>query len=100
MTPPTPPPTLWLIAYRALGLRLPEQHRSWVALDVRDPRFVAWRSSRTVLWGLALAGIHYQAQSSIHVPPSRRTVFQLVSAVLIVALLASRNSLVRRTLRW
>lgn len=95
------PPPPWLIAYRVFGLRLPEQYRPWVARDVESKHFVTWRGLRTVLWGLVLVGIFYVVQSELHQPPdTRTTMFRLVAVVLIVALLASRQTLVRRTLAW
>lgn len=99
VTPPAPP-LPWLIAYRVLGLRLPAEHRDWVAKDVASSAFVSWRIGRTVLWLATLLGLYYVVQGVVHQPPHSRTMVRLVLLSAAVALLASRNTLARHALRW
>ncbi|HVF05368.1 MAG TPA: hypothetical protein VNA20_11045 [Frankiaceae bacterium] len=100
LAPPVAPPIGWLLAYRVLGLRLPAEHRAWVAQDVARRRFLTWREGRSFVWGLALVGLYYVAQTAIFEPPQRRTLLRFALLVLATALLPSGKTLVRRTLRW
>jgi hypothetical protein len=100
MSAVTQPPTPWLLGYRLLGLRLPEQHRAWVAEDVASRGYLTWRVVRTALWGLAALGLYVLGQSAMWQQPARRTVIRIALLLLAYALLASRSTLVRRTLRW
>ena len=104
-TPPPPPkppkpPLPWLVGYRLLGLRLPERYRRWVARDVVSRSFLTWRIGRTVVWLLALLGLFALTTDVMYRPLARRTLFQATLAVLAVSLLASGQTLVRRTLQW
>ena len=94
------PPLPWLLAYRVLGLRLPEEYRPWVARDVAGKHFLTWRMGRTFVWGLALIGLYYVAQAAVYEAPDRRMLVRLALVALAAALLASGKTLVRRTLRW
>lgn len=95
-----PPPLPWLVAYRLLGLRLPPEYRGWVAADAAKKSFLNWRSARTVVWGAVFVGLGCVAITLVHEAPPRHWVLRALAAVTIAALLASRNNLVRRTLRW
>lgn len=95
-----PPPLPWLLAYRVLGLRLPQQYRAWVAEDVASKSFLTWRIGRTLLWALGALGLFYVTQVAIHEPPQRKTLIQGVLFAIAFALLSSGKTLVRRTLRW
>lgn len=97
---PQGPPLPWLLGYRVLGLRLPDQYRAWVARDVASPMFLTFRIARTYLWCLALIGLLYVGMSAVHEPPGRTRLIQLVLITLAVSLLSSGATLVRRTLRW
>ena len=99
MTQPRPP-LPWFLAYRFLGLRLPDEHREWVVEDVAGKHFVSWRIGRALVWSGAAIGAYYLVQSTVHLPPARNTMYRLFLGALAIGLLASRNSLVRRTLRW
>lgn len=90
----------WLLGYRLLGLRLPEQYRSWVATDVRSKSFVWLRTLRTVLWGAVLLGLWGVGLRIGHRWPARWTWGKLGLVLVAVALLSSSDALVRRTLRW
>jgi hypothetical protein len=95
------PDRAWLLGYRILGLRLPEQYRSWVAEDVRSKSFTWLRTLRTALWSLVLAGLFCVGMRlGLRHWPSKVTLYRLGAGVLAVALLSSRDALVRRTLRW
>lgn len=94
------PPTLWLLAYRLLGVRLPYQYRPWVAEDVTSRWFVTFRALRTFLWGLAAIGLFYLGQTLTFQPPGRATLVRFGLVALAVSLLGSGKTLVRRTLRW
>ena len=96
----TRPPTSWFLAYRLLGVRLPEQYRPWVARDVKTRMFIWWRSLRTVLWGAVLVGLFALARHAADTWPTRSTFYRLGLLVLAYALLASGQALVKRELRW
>jgi hypothetical protein len=95
------PDRAWLLGYRLLGLRLPEQYRSWVAADVRAPSFIWFRTLRTALWGAVLVGLYGVGQRlGLGDWPGKWTWVKAGCIVVAVALLSSRDVLVRRTLRW
>jgi hypothetical protein len=94
------PPLPWLLAYRVLGLRLPEQYRPWVAEDVARKPFLTWRIGRTIVWEAAFLALYVLGQTTMFQRPHPLTVRRLIYGLLILALLASGNTLVRRTLRW
>jgi hypothetical protein len=94
------PPLPWLIAYRVLGLRLPPEHRAWIAEDVAQKTFTGWRSGRTVLWGATFTGLYALAQTAVYEAPAQRTMVRIGLLLLASSLLASRTTLVKRTLRW
>lgn len=99
MTHPAPP-TPWLIAYRVLGLRLPPEYRAWAAADTQTKAFLNWRIGRTALWLYAGLGLYYVVQSQMHDPPGKNKLLQVFLVVTAVSLLSSKNTLVRKTLRW
>jgi hypothetical protein len=94
------PPAPWVYAYRLLGLRLPREHRPWVAYDVTSAMYLTWRVTRTFLWCSAAVGLYVVGQSAMYRAPAHRSIFRLLLLGLAYALLASRAALVRRTLRW
>jgi hypothetical protein len=94
------PPLPWLLAYRLLGVRLPEQYKPWVAQDVTTKWFVGWRTARTFLWGLALVGLYDIGQHAVYKWPVQHTLRMQVLIVLAYSLLASGKVLVKRELRW
>src|SRR4051812_39876058 len=94
------PPAKWVLAYRLLGLRLPREHRAWVASDVTSASFLTWRVVRTFLWCAVAIGLYVLGQTAMYQQPARRSIIRLLLIGLAYALLASRNTLVRRTLRW
>lgn len=104
-TPPPPPappkpPLSWLVGYRLLGLRLPERYRRWVARDVAGKSFVNWRITRIAMWLLTCLGLFALAMDLIYRPLTRRHLFQASAVLLILSLLVSGQTLVRRTLQW
>ena len=94
------PPLKWLIAYRLLGLRLPEEHRPWVAEDVATKGFLTARITRLFLWLAALVGLYVVAYTAMFRAPDGRFVLRLLLGALALSLLASGKTLVRQTLRW
>lgn len=94
------PPLPWLIAYRLVGVRLPDEYRPWVARDIASKNFVNWRIGRTLLALLVLYGLFHLAQVRIFTPLSGRTMWQLLFAVVAVSLLGSRKSYMRRARIW
>lgn len=94
------PPLPWLLAYRLLGVRLPEQYKPWVAQDVATKSFVFWRTLRAFLWGLVLFGLYDIAQHAVYKWPHHTTVYKQVMVALAYSLLASGKVLVKRELRW
>lgn len=99
MTHPAPPRP-WLIAYRVLGLRLPPEYRAWAAADTQTKAFLNWRIGRTALWLYAGLGLYYVIQSLMHDPPGSSKLLQAFLVITAVSLLSSKNTLVRKTLRW
>lgn len=99
MTHPAPPRP-WLIAYRVLGLRLPPEYRAWAAADTQSKAFLNWRIARTTLWAYAGLGLYYVIQSLMHDPPGQTALLQAFLVITALALLSSKNTLVRKTLRW
>ncbi|HWL37155.1 MAG TPA: hypothetical protein VNQ77_13290 [Frankiaceae bacterium] len=99
MTHPAPPRP-WLIAYRVLGLRLPPEYRAWAAADTQTKAFLNWRIGRTALWLYAGLGLYYVIQSRMHEPPTSAKLLQAFFIISALALLSSKNTLVRKTLRW
>ena len=98
-----PPPRSKILAYRLLGLRMPEEHVPWVVEDTRSRSFLAWRSLRTFLWGqvfvaLLVVGMYLGKDTGDW--PARMTIVRFELAVLAVMLFSSREALVRRALRW
>ncbi|HEU0132964.1 MAG TPA: hypothetical protein VFQ85_18445 [Mycobacteriales bacterium] len=96
----TPPPRPWLLAYRLLGLRLPEEYRPWVVTDVRSRSFLGWRILRTFLWLLVGIGLYAVGQHAKLAWPAKKTFVLLVCFAALYAVLASRKTLVRRMLAW
>ena len=94
------PPLPWLIAYRLVGVRLPDQYRPWLARDIASKNFVNWRIARTLLALLALYGLFHLAQVQLFTPFSTTTMWQLLFAVVAVSLLGSRKSYMRRARIW
>lgn len=94
------PPLPWLIAYRLVGVRLPDQYRAWVAHDIAAKNFVNWRIGRTLFALLTLLGLFYVAQVRLFHAPSRDTLRNLVLLILAVGLLGSRKSYMRRARTW
>lgn len=100
MTQPSPP-LKWLLAYRLLGLRLPDEYRPWVLEDTRSRAFVTWRGGRTFVWLAALVGLYAVGQYyGLGKWPHPITLGRLLVVALAIALFSSREQLVRRTLRW
>jgi hypothetical protein len=95
-----PPPRNWLLAYRLLNLRVPEQYRAWVAEDLKGLPFLVWNMLRTALWLLAGVALFAIGQHAAWDWPSRKSLLFLVGGALLWALLSSRKTLVRKTLRW
>ncbi len=95
-----PPPTKWRLAYRLLGLRLPAEYRAWVAEDVSRAAFLNWRMARAALWGSAVAGLFLLAVTTVYQRLGTVTLYRIGAAVLFVAIVPSRNTFVRRALRW
>jgi hypothetical protein len=100
MSPVTSPPLVWQLAYRLLGLRVPDEYKPWVAHDVTTRTYVWWRTARTLLWGAALVGLFALAWHAVYRWPARATFIRGGCFVVAYALLASGKSLVRRELRW
>lgn len=97
---PSPPPR-WLLAYRVLGLRLPDEYRVWVARDTKSRSFLTWRGGRTFLWLLVLVLLVFVGlRAGRGSWPTWWTVARLALAAGAIALFSSREQLVRRTLRW
>jgi hypothetical protein len=94
------PPRPWLIAYRVLGLRLPPEYRAWAAADTQSKSFLNWRIARTALWLYAGLAVYYVVQSATFAPPGKAKLVQSLLVITAVALLSSKNTLVRKTLRW
>lgn len=95
------PPLKWLVAYRLLGVRLPPEYAPWVVEDAATRGFLWWRSLRTFLWlqvFIALAAVGRRIGYGEWIP--RVWLYRFVLASLAVVLFSSRDSLVRRTLRW
>jgi hypothetical protein len=95
-----PPPLPWLLAYRLLNLRVPEQYRAWVAEDLKGRSFLLWNMLRTTLWVLAGIGLFAVGQQARGSWPTRKSVVFLVIVAIVWGLLSSRKTLVRKTLRW
>ncbi len=95
-----PPPLKWLIAYRLFGVRLPEEHRPWVAEDVKSKSFPVWRFARTFFWLASLIVLYAFAQGVMHDAPGFNTLKFLTVGALVVAILDTGPMQVRRTLRW
>jgi hypothetical protein len=95
-----PPPLKWLIAYRLFGVRLPEEHRAWVAEDVKSKLFPVWRGARTFLGLEGLVVLYAVAQGVMYHAPSFRTLKYLTVAAMVFAILDTGPMQVRRTLRW
>lgn len=95
------PPLPWLLGYRVLGLRLPEQYRPWIARDILTKPFLFWRMSRTFVWLMAFVGLYVVAMRLVaNQTPSGLFLARLALVAVAVSLLASGQTLVRRTLRW
>jgi hypothetical protein len=90
----------WLLGYRLLNLRLPEQYRAWVAEDIPTTSFLLWNMLRTFLWLLAGIGLYALGWHATNAWPSKRTLYFLVGGAALWALLTSRKALVQKTLRW
>lgn len=95
------PPRNDLLAYRYLGLRLPQEYRPWVAADVADKRFLTHRIVRTLLWEAVLLGLwavgHHAGRGEW---PAKLSVIRFGLVMLAYALFSSRDALVKRTLQW
>jgi hypothetical protein len=95
-----PPPRPWLLAYRLLNLRVPEQYRAWVAEDLRGRSFLLWNMLRTFLWLLAGIALLAIGQHATWAWPTPKSLEIAVAVAVLFALLSSRKTLVRKTLRW
>jgi hypothetical protein len=101
VAPPAKPPATSLLAYRLLGLRLPEEHRAWVVADVASPSFLWWRALRTFLWAQVLIVLYAVGQhAGLGRWPGKVTYFRGEMLAAAAMLFSSRDALVRRALRW
>jgi hypothetical protein len=101
VAPVVRPPAKLLLAYRLLGVRLPEEYHPWVLHDAAAKTFLTWRSLRTFLWGEALVGLAFLGYYlRLDRWPTRAWQIRAELVVLAVVLFSSRDALVRRTLRW
>lgn len=98
---PSPPPLPWLLAYRVLGLRLPDEYHEWVVRDTKSRSFLTWRGGRTLLWLLVLGALlAVGVRVGLGTWPHWKRGAQFLLLALAIALFSSRDQLVRRTLRW
>jgi hypothetical protein len=97
----TPPRNL-LLAYRLLGIRLPDEYRPWVAADVRTRSFLWWRIARTALWLFVAFAVLFTALrlGAAHSPLRRTHLIFIGAGILVYALLGSRKVLMRKMLQW
>ncbi|MDQ1710774.1 MAG: hypothetical protein QOE45_224 [Frankiaceae bacterium] len=95
-----PPPRHWLLGYRLLRLRLPEQYRAWVAEDVEGRAFMPWQVARTLLWLVAAIVLYAVGQRATYRWPGGRTLVYLLIVAVAYAAFGSRATLVRKTLKW
>lgn len=95
------PPLKWLIAYRLFGVRLPPEYATWVVHDASSPMFLWWRSARTFVWLQAFIAMFAVGRLIAYDEWLTRTwLIRLELVSLAVVLFSSRDSLIRRTLRW
>lgn len=95
------PPLKWLLAYRLLGVRLPERYRGWVADDVAASRFLTLRIARTALWAAVLFVLYAIGHhAGLGRWPARITFIRAGLIATAYALFSSREVLVRRALQF
>lgn len=96
----TRPPLPWLLAYRLFGARLPSEYRGWAAQDIASKGFVNWRSLRTFLTLILLCGCAYVGRYAFDDKPGFNFLKFSVAGSGVIALLGSRNTYMRRALRF